>query len=214
MARSLQKARFWIYYWPRWALQLPFPAILLPVGRRTALGSYGGITICSATFSQISGKQFLERTIEALQLVERIDPRRFRRIQQHIRFIVHGELASGACYWRLGRVCIVDFGRYDFATDHDWYLHSYASALVHEATHGAIYSRYIAYLARNRLRIEKLCHTEERRFLQGLDTPDRSWSDQLAGVFDEQYFVQYFSANWLSRMRGMRKRIAEVRKDA
>jgi hypothetical protein len=100
------------------------------------------------------------------------------------------------------------------AKDHDWYLYCYASTLVHEATHGAIYSGYVTYTKRNRLRIEKLCHTEERRFLQNLDAPDRSWPDQIAGVFDEQYFLQYFSANWLSRVRIIWKRISEVRKDA
>lgn len=214
MAHALQKARFWIYYWPRWLWELPFPAILLPIGRWTALGSYRGIDICSVTFSQIPGSQFLEQTLEALHLVERVDPRRFRRVQRHIRFVVHTELASGACYNRLGRVCMVDFSRYDFAKDHDWYLHSYASTLVHEATHGEVYSRYVTYSKHNRLRIEKLCHTEERRFLRALDTPDRSWSDQIAGVFDEQYFVQYFSANFLSRARILRKRVSEVRKDA
>lgn len=214
MARSLQKARFWIYYLPRCVFELPLLAFSLLLSRLTGLGSYGGITICSFTLSQVSGREFLGRTIDALQLVERTDPRRFRRIQRQIRFIVHAELDSGACYRRFGRSCDVDFTRYDFVKDHDWYLYCYASTLVHEATHGAVYSGFVSYTKRNRLRIEKLCHTEERRFLKNLDVPGRAWSDQIAGVFDEQYFLNYFSTSWLSRLRIRMKRISEVRKHA
>ena len=203
-----------MYYWPRWIFQLPHFAFSLLLSRLTGVGSYRGISICSFTLSQVSGKEFMRRTLEALQLVERTDSRRFRRIQRQIRFIIHAELESGACYRRLGRICVVDFSRYDFTKDHDWYLYCYASTLVHEATHGAIYSGYVTYAKRNRLRIEKLCHMEERRFLQKLDVPDRAWSEQILGVFDEEYFLKYFGRNWLSRLRIILKRISEVRKDA
>jgi len=214
MALWLQRTRFWLYYWPRYVFQLPHLAFSLLLSRLTALGNYRGITICSFSLSNVPGSEFITRTLEALQLVERIDPRRFRRIQRQIRFILHAELESGACYRRLGRFCLVDFNRYDFVKDHDWYLYCYASALVHEATHGAIYSACVAHTKRNRLPIEKLCHTEERRFMQNFDVPERAWSDQIPGVFDEQYYLKYFSANWLSRVRSRKKRISEVRKDA
>ena len=214
MARALQRTRFYTYYWPRWFFKLPYIAFSLLLCRLTRLGGYRGIRISSFTLSHISGEEFTGRTIEALQLVERTDPVRFRRIQRQIRFIVHAELRSGACYQRLGRFCFIDFTRYDFSKDHDWYLYSYASTLVHEATHGAVYSDYVAYTKRNRLRIEKLCHTEERRFLQNLDVPERAWSEQIAGAFDEQYFLKYFSSNWRSRSRIIKTRISEVRRDA
>jgi hypothetical protein len=217
MARALQKARFRLCYWPRWVLQVPFAAILVPASRRRVLGNYRGINICSgsfSSFSRIPGSEFLQRTLEALELVERFDARRFRRIQQEVQFIVHAELRSGADYRRPGRFCVVDFTRFDFAKDHDWYLRCYAAALVHEATHGALYSRYVGYTRRNRLRIERLCHSEELRFLKRLDTPDRYWSVQIAGVFNEQYYSQYYGANWFSRLRTIRQRISDVRRDA
>lgn len=214
MARALQRSRFRTYYWPRWIFRLPYLVFSLLLSRLTRLGGYRGIRICSFTLSHISGEAFTGRTIEALQLVERTDPRRFRRIQRQIRVIAHGELESGACYERLGRFCIIDFSRYDFTKNHDWYLHCYASTLVHEATHGAVYSDYVGYTKRNRLRIEKLCHTEERRFLKKLDEPDRAWSEQIAGTFDEEYFLKYFSKNWLSRLGTILKRISELRRDA
>src|SRR5262249_5862184 len=110
------------------------------------------------------------------------------------------------------RMCEVDYNRYDFATNHDWYLRCYASTLVHEATHGEIFSRYVIGSVRNRLRIEKLCHSEERRFLRRLDTPDRLWSEQIAGEFDEQYYSRYYSAGWLSKRLGVLRRLREVRR--
>jgi hypothetical protein len=191
---------------------LPFAAFLGFANQRSALGSHRGITICASSFSRVPGREFLQRTREALELVEHFDARRFRRIQREIRFIVHTELPSGANYRRVGRFCCVDFARYDFAKDRDWYLRGYAATLVHEATHGAMYSRYIGYTGYRRLRIERLCRAEELRFLRRLDTPDRPWSEQIVGPFDEQYFLQYYGANLLSRVRIMCKRIAEVRK--
>jgi hypothetical protein len=105
----------------------------------------------------------------------------------------------------------VDYLRYDFSSDHDWCLYCYASALVHEATHGAVYSHYVGITRRNYLRIEALCTTEERRFLARLDTPERCWSQQIA-EFDEQYFLRYYNESWLSRIAGLWRRISEARK--
>jgi hypothetical protein len=212
MARSSQKFRFRLYYWPRWLLQIPFPAVICPFLRRNALSNYRGICICRASFStRVSGEQFLNGTLEALHFIERVDPRRFRRIQQQIRFIVHSELVSGASYQRLGRICFVDYGRYELERDHDWYLRCYASALVHEATHGVLYSRFLATTATNRLRIEKLCHLEEKRFLRRQDTPDRCWSDEIVGQFDARWYEQRHRTGRLSNALGLRKRISEVR---
>jgi hypothetical protein len=110
------------------------------------------------------------------------------------------------------RFCLVDYYRYEFAKNHDWYLHCYAAALVHEATHGSVYSHYVPVLERNRLRIERLCRTEEIRFLRRLDTPDRCWSEQIAGAFNEQWFSDYYNRPWFSRAISRWKRIAEVKK--
>jgi hypothetical protein len=212
MARGLQKFRFRLFYYWRWLFQMPFAVVLCPLFRRFALGSYRGICICRASFStRISGEQFCKGTLEALQLIERVDPRRFRRIQQQIRIIVHSELVSGATYKRVGRICDVDYTRYKLERDHDWYLRCYASALVHEATHGVLYSRFVAYTARNRLRTEKLCQLEERRFLRRLDTPDRCWSDEILGEFDTLWYEQHYRTGQLSKALQLRKRISEVR---
>jgi hypothetical protein len=90
-------------------------------------------------------------------------------------------------------------------------LRCYAATLVHESTHGAIYSRYIGNTRGNRLRIERLCYAEQLRFLKRLDTPGRLWSEQIAGVFDENYFVQYYRASRVSQLRTLFRRIADVR---
>ena len=139
MGRPLQRFKFCLYYWPRWFLSIPFIAVPIFAYARSALGEYRGIKVCSFSVSKIPSSEFLARTLEALQLIERVDARRFRRIQQEIQFIVHGELLVGAEYDRLGRVCTVDFTYYDFEKNYKWYLWSYAGALVHEATHGAVY---------------------------------------------------------------------------
>ena len=213
MPNSFRKLRFWLVCLPRWMVDMPQTLILCAACKRTALSTYKGITIAVASWSRSSEATFLASTIEALQLVERTDPRRFKRIQQHVRYIVHADLPSSACYNRLGRICLLDYRRYRFQENHDWYLYCYASILVHEATHGAINSYYIPDIKPTHLRLEKLCHLEERRFLQRLATENQSWVQKVAGEFDEQYYSEYYNRNWFAKWQKIWKRIRQVRKD-
>jgi hypothetical protein len=176
------------------------------------LGSYQGINICSASFNRSNDTEFCEQTIKALRLIEQVDPRRFRRIQDEVKTILNCELLAGGRYRRLGRICEVDFRRYDFARDDQWYLHCYSVMLVHEATHGAIYSRYIVYTRATRARIERICETEARWFAKKLDTPEHRWSDRIVGPFDErEWHPAWYTGKFRQAIQSL-KRIRDVRR--
>jgi len=140
---------------------------------------YKGITLCDLNSNDLDDEDFFRETEQALQLIEDVDPRRFRRVKNHINYIVNTELASIASY-NPGKICKVDFGRYDFETHPDWSRYMYAAILVHEATHGEIGEKGIEY-KRNRLRIEKICRAEENRFLAKIDSV---WGDDLRVAFN------------------------------
>jgi hypothetical protein len=149
-----------------------------------------------------SGAEFVARTQEALDLIRRHDPRRFRRIQSRLRYIVNKELFSGGEYDRRLHACHIDFERLDFAANHEWCLLWYASALVHEATHGVIASKGVPYDDNTRARIERLCHTEEKRFV--LRARPRALND-IVGEFDETQWSEYWNGGgfwtYVKRMR-------------
>ena len=209
---SLRIIRFWLYFATRMSIVYQIAAILCSLLHRHRLGSYKGIDISSASFNRSNDAEFLEHTIQALQMIESVDARRFRRIQREVRFIVNCELNSGASYRRIGHICNVDFRRYDFGRDAEWYLRCYASTLVHEATHGAIYSQHVAYTRKTRSAIEKLCHTEEYKFARRLDTPERCWSEQIIGPFDERRWYSFWYSGFFRHEIRFWRRVIDVQR--
>src|SRR5262249_6875720 len=67
--------------------------------------------------------------------------------------------------------CEVNFAWFPFAESperHEWLLAQYAALLIHEATHGRLHALYFHYNAATRLRIERICTAEARRFVAQL----------------------------------------------
>jgi hypothetical protein len=105
----------------------------------------------------------------ARKLIKETDPRRFRRVQRQIRFIVSCTRPfGGGAYFSDTKSCDFDFVVIRSDGDVEFYTPWYACALVHESTHGYLQSRGIPYTPENRTRIEKLCVAEEQRFAKRL----------------------------------------------
>jgi hypothetical protein len=138
-----------------------------------------------------SGKQspaFRETIIAALDLVKRLDPRRFQRVRRHIDWIVNTvSTDGGARYVSRSRTC--EFDLEDpvclGAASHEFRTGWCASSLVHEATHGLIASKGIPYTAALRGRIEAVCVAEEHRFLNRLAAVNPELARELRCEFDE-----------------------------
>lgn len=136
--------------------------------QKSVVGSYGGILLVNLSGHKERSRAFPAFCTAALQLIETRDPRRFRRIQREVRYIVNQTLLSGGSYERSTRRCDIDFSYYYVAADdpnYDWYVAQLAFTLVHEATHGRIFSLGVTtYDEKNWQRIERICHDEEARF--------------------------------------------------
>jgi len=179
--------------------------------RQSAKTSHKGIILCDVNWDDSDDAAFLVRTQEALDLIEAKDARRFRRVQKEIRYIVNQELTSGGRYRRATKCCLVDFGRYQFDKNPDWYICLYAGMIVHEATHGALYSRGIQYVPENREQIERICHAEEHHFMRRA-TPH--WLAYLSDEYDASKWHFLWHASKWAQMKAVLRRITESKQKA
>ena len=190
------------YGWRHWRALLLAP-LMRGLLRRWAQGSAGGIAILDFGRRRHVEPRFVPDTVAALRLIEAVDPRRFRRIRREIDIILNREGLSAGSYNRPWRTCEIDYGRIGHPDQHpEWYRWWYAGLLVHEATHGALYSRRIPYTGALRARIERLCCTEQRRFAARADTEGRRWSEVLAPPFDERRWHRSWNLTRWQRTKG------------
>ena len=113
-----------------------------------------------------------ERFAAALDLAERKDPRRFRRICRYLKGIVSLPVNSEAGYIPQLQACAVRFQPPSSKDKLPKWAAWYAAILVHEATHGLVHTRGIPY-EEHKERIERLCFKEQNRFLRRLGlTPE------------------------------------------
>lgn len=144
--------------------------------------SYAGIKICLINSSDtLKKQQDYDYIVQAMELVKSADFRRFQRIQRRLVYVVDGFCSGSGEYNHPLKACYVDLERFDFANDEDWFLLQLACTLVHEATHGEIASHNIKYGDDNFVKIERICHQEEMRFLSrivpntAIEDFDKAW---------------------------------------
>jgi hypothetical protein len=151
------------------------------VQKRNEVARFEGIVLADVRRKSPHFKNIL---LEALQLIRDYDPRRFARVQRHIGWIVNCrlELNKNAEYNCETRTCNIDFTEPKDEEDRVWSAMHYSRTLIHEATHAALISQGIAYTAELRARIEKLCITEEKRFLRRISRLRPDLSDLLVSM--------------------------------
>jgi hypothetical protein len=171
--------------------------------------THKGIRLCDISHDKTDDMAFFTRTKEALNLIAATDPHRFRRVQTEIRFIMNKEINAGGQYRRASRCCLVDFGRYPFDTRPDWYLLLYAGAIVHEATHGELYSKGFLYTPANREQLERICHAEQCRFLTRAKP---EWREYLVDQFDpSRWHFAWHASRW-AKLQARFRRIRESKR--
>lgn len=217
--RTRRRLYFFYWKWVRPQIRIfPFPWWIGFFLRRSGLrlsiqGDSHGILLGNATFASFQHEKFLEVTRDALALIERHDPRRFHRVQKHIRYIINQELTSLASYEPRLHRCSIDFGKYELDTDdpaiYEWRLVNYAASIVHEATHGYLFSLYIPYTPRTRARIERMCMMEERRFAARIPSDRYDFGHDLISPFDEANWHSSWHESW---WQGAKKLLVRIRK--
>jgi hypothetical protein len=149
-------------------------------GRRASF-RYAGIALVDDRIDKRDNDfAFVAATVEALRLIERVDPRRFRQVRRYLQCIVNRELLSGGQYNHRHHACFVDFARYQLGPGEpyrEWRLAQYAALIVHEATHGRLDTAYFPYSRNTRAQAERICVAEERRFVARLRSEEYDLSE-------------------------------------
>ena len=156
-------------------------------------GSYSGVALTNLTVT--TDNDSLAQTLtDALKLIERHDPRRFRRVQREVRYIAADYLLAAGTWRHRTRTCALNPQYCKIAPDspdREWELAYIAAVIVHEATHGALHSRGCPYDEKNRARVERICRTEEKRFISRLES-ERYDLSALIPPFDETRWHEHW----------------------
>lgn len=173
---------------------------------------YESIRVVDVNFNDTDDLSFAVTVKAALDLIRKHDPRRFRMVLRHLRYIVNVELISGGQYNHALRSCRIDFGRIPLDKAElysDWYLAWIACTIVHEATHGRLESRWFAYTPTTRVQIERICCAEERRFAHRLYEAGYEFALDIIRDFDPSPWQKYWKSNMRQRWKVLQQRIEE-----
>jgi hypothetical protein len=211
--RLPRRSTYLVGYWRRVLLVWPLAkwrAGHLQRAKPSAIS--GDIRIVDANLNPSDDETFTHVVLSALALIERHDPRRRSRIDREISFIVNRELVSWGLYSQEGRICSIDFGRHPLNPEEEhyhWHLARFACLLIHESTHAYLHSKNIPYTRRTRLRIERICHREERRFAARLPTDRYNFGRDLIRPFDGSRWEAYWNLSFRAWFRLLWKRLDE-----
>lgn len=175
-------------------------------------GSYGDIRLGDMTFTAQHSADFVAQTTQALQLIERVDPRHFYYVRSELRCIVNEPLLYGGMYRKKTHSCSIDFLRYRCdpnLPEYEWHLATYASTLVHEATHGRIHRFGIPYNNKTWMRVERLCRLEQKRFASRLHSETYDFR-MLVPDFDPAEWQAIRKLSLIQRARKLIVRSREI----
>ena len=155
--------------------------LVLSLYRKCEVGQFEGIRLAELKKTT----QFREILLASLRLLQESDRRRYRRVCNHLSWIVHRTLAfrGQAEYNSLTGACEIDFVSPSPEYPPEYLIGWYACTLVHEATHGVLHSRGIPYTPTLRARVEHLCVKEEQRFLLHLTITRPDLAERLHREF-------------------------------
>lgn len=166
---------YFAHRFPSWFRQAPLALLQEYYIRSGDRRRHDGVYILDYCRPGSYTTEFTEATVSALRLVEKHDPRRYLRVRRELRAIANVVLPITAYYRRVGKTCCVDFTRLR-ATEHLRHdLRYYACVLIHEATHGHLYSKRVANTSVTNERIEALCNAEVQRFVRRLEGFEPNW---------------------------------------
>jgi hypothetical protein len=119
------------------------------------------------TRRDIDTNQVVGRLTQALDLIARYAPRRFRRLQQDFAGIVVRRFPCRGAFFHDTRECLVEL---TFTVNPRHAVAEIAASIVHEATHARVARRCGPLPMEQRPREERLCRQAELEF--GLALPD------------------------------------------
>lgn len=201
------KVRYYIQSTQRAPQQLTYWLLICMLRSFFEHSVFSGIAILNAAPKSRRNEEFDCIIESALTLIQKTDPKRFRRIANEISTICNSVQVEAAKYIRLPKVCALDLAQFQIEdNDKDFTIISVALVLVHESTHGFLHARGIAKTKTNRRRIEALCDLESVRFAARLQTRKWDWSEIISLANSEHEQDRLESLTLLEKMKLLRDR--------
>jgi hypothetical protein len=156
-------------------------------------GNYETIRLVNIAFEEGKGehdKDFVPFTKNALDLIKATAPRRYRTIVREVHYIANSYIMAGGTYHRGLRRISVNFPLYKIhPSDPDYQRNVavYACMLVHESTHGRLFSLGIPYNNSTWECCERICNREEKRFISRV-VIENCDTDSLVADIDIEYY--------------------------
>lgn len=185
-------------------LQVLLSRYLLRLQRENEVARFDDIVLADTQNSAL----FRSAVPSALQLIKDLDSRRFRRLQRYVKWIFNCPLPyGGGHYHYLTRTCRLDIEKATPEPDPAYAAAAIASTLVHEATHGLLDARRIAYSSRLRSRVERCCVREQNRFLARLSSSRPDIAKFLHREFSESRWHRSWNGTGLQGLIDLIRRL-------
>lgn len=152
--------------------------------RDTQVGNVHGIELRSV---RDNSGEFVSICTQSIELIKEFDKRRFGWVERFNRFIADQSLPCGARSGQYNHTLGVTKLDFEFDSSFgDALTHAafFAGVIVHEATHGKLRNRGIRTTKQNRVRVERICVSQENDFLQRLDPIRPRLGSDLVRPFD------------------------------
>ena len=161
--------------------------------KKSVVGHFDSIPLISIGENH---DDFLRIAKRSLELIRDYDSRRYHRVTVQTNWLVNCSVAAGAfCGLYRHRIKATEIDVEYLSSVGDLLFHAaiFAGVIVHEATHGVIRDRGIDTKPANRIQVERICRTEQNRFLKRLLVEFPELPDAIVQPFDP--------ANWADHWR-------------
>lgn len=208
--RATRSLRYFAIIAPTRSLRFPFWIFERICCRFRKHHGVDGMMVIDLTPDSKYLELFLERVTCALKLVSRVDLLRYGRIKAEINVIANSYAFSAAGYWRLGKMCTLDFGKLCHLGDDDFITVIMANLLVHEATHGLLDRKRIPYTKKLRTRIESICNREMLKFSRHLKNVEGGDWEEIVRTWIERP-IQRNTLSFVGRLKYVIQRLKDQR---
>jgi len=165
---------------------------------------YDGFTLY-VTEDAKDAENYYKIVKNALNKIKEIDARKYKRVKKYLRSIAYVEMGSN-CYMQMQRSFFVD----TIPEDKDYF----ASSIIHEATHGYLFSKGFLYSKDMQEQHERICTKEQLYFLTKLIAKKENLSkeEQMKEVLRyKKYFEKSLQRQWWDKKVQKEKRINRLK---
>ena len=172
--------------------------LILQVLKRFKQGNYSSIGIsCLITDDHV----FYDFICDILKLIQQFDEKRYLRVINELSWIVNTKSLKVDCgeYKHSIKLCSIHCNFSVEQTLDDKIF--FASVIIHEATHGYLASKGFEYTKERRVQIERICVTEQNRFLANVAYKHPDISKKYIRKFTPEPWQETWKSSKWSRFK-------------